>query len=75
MSSFLHLAVQPSIRRRAIRVALIVGSVFFAINYGDKLIAGTLTGLDVFKAMISYCVPYCVSTYSSVQALRDRDAV
>ncbi len=74
MNKFLHLAMQPSIKRRAIRVALVVGSVFFMINYADKLIAGTLTQPEIFKALVSYCVPYCVSTYSSVLAIMERES-
>ena len=74
MSDFLQLAFLPSIRRRAVRVALVVGSIFFLINYGDKLIAGTLTFAEVIKAMISYCVPYCVATWSSGMAIQERDS-
>jgi len=74
MSDFLQLALLPSIRRRAFRVALVVGSIFFLINYGDKLIAGTLTFGEVIKALVSYCVPYCVSTWSSVMAIQERDS-
>ncbi|GAB5435725.1 MAG: hypothetical protein FalmKO_08500 [Falsiruegeria mediterranea] len=48
---------------------------FFTINYADKLLAGTLTHSELIKAMVSYCVPFCVSTYSSVLAIMERDSV
>ncbi|WP_181893227.1 nitrate/nitrite transporter NrtS [Falsiruegeria mediterranea] len=75
MKTFLHVARQPSVRNRALRVALVVGTVFFTINYADKLLAGTLTHSELIKAMVSYCVPFCVSTYSSVLAIMERDSV
>ena len=69
---FLHMAATPAIRRRAFRVALVVGTVFGTLNYGDKLLGGTMTSTDGIKALASYCIPYCVSTYSSVLALMER---
>ncbi len=60
-----------SVRRRATKVALIVGTLFAIINYADRAMFGTLVISDVFKAIISYGVPYCVSTYSAVMAGRD----
>ncbi|WP_170605517.1 nitrate/nitrite transporter NrtS [Ruegeria arenilitoris] len=74
MAKFLNLAIQPSVMRRAGRIALIIGSVFFLINYADKLIAGTITRPEIIKAMVSYCVPYCVSTYSSVMAVIESES-
>ncbi len=75
MKTFLQIARQPSVRNRALRVAMVVGTVFFTINYADKLLAGTLTNAELVKAMISYCVPFCVSTYSSALAILERDSV
>lgn len=69
-SGFLALAFEPGIVRRAIKVALIVGTIIGAINYGDKLLAGSITARDMVKIVLTYLVPYCVSTWSAVQALR-----
>lgn len=59
----------PTVRRRALRMALVVGSVLVAINYGDRLLAGSLGGRDLLKIALTYCVPFCVSAYSSALAL------
>lgn len=53
----------------AIRVALVVGTLLIAINYGDKILAGSLTPADWIKMFLTYCVPYCVSSYSSAKAM------
>ncbi len=73
-SGFLALAFEPGIVRRAIKVALIVGTIIGAINYGDKLLAGSITVRDMVKIVLTYLVPYCVSTWSAVQALRAMEA-
>jgi hypothetical protein len=53
--------------------ALARGVVLLAlINYGDRLVAGVMSGRDWLKLVLTYAVPYGVATYSSVSALRDR---
>lgn len=49
-----------------------VGTVLVLINHGDKLAAGTLTLRDVCKIVVTYCVPFCVSTYAAASALASR---
>jgi hypothetical protein len=41
-----------------------------AINHGDAILAGTIDGNRLFKMALTVLVPYCVSTLSSVGALR-----
>ena len=48
---------------RAVKVAAIVGTILTAINQGDMILAGVTPPL--FKILLTYCVPYCVSTYSA----------
>lgn len=69
MKNWLQLAMRPDIVRRSRKVALIVGTILVAINYTDRLFAGNLVTLDYFKMVLTYCVPYCVSTYASVGAV------
>lgn len=66
-------ACEHQIVRRATRVALVVGTILVAINHGDRIWRGTLDTLAWAKIALTYCVPYCVSTYSAVSALRARD--
>lgn len=64
--TWLQVAALKPIRKRAFRVAIIVGIILMSINHGDKLLAGTLTNTDIFKIILTFFVPYSVSTYSSV---------
>ena len=70
MSDWLGLALRPDIVRRSLRVALVVGTVLTLINHGDHLLAGTLDAAALLKIALTYCVPYCVASWSAVQALR-----
>lgn len=67
---WLRLALRGDIVRRSLRVAAVVGSLLVAINYADRLLAGSVNGFDILKMTLTYCVPYCVSTYASVAAVR-----
>ena len=49
--------------QRALRVAAVVGTILIAINQGDKILAGEF--LPLWKLVLTYCVPYSVSTYSA----------
>lgn len=69
--SFWQMAFTPKVSARAARVALIVGTVLIAINHGDKILTGGMTTGAWVKCMLTYLVPYAVSTYSSVMALRE----
>ncbi len=68
--SFLAVALRPDIVRRALGYALGVGAILIAINHGDALWAGELSRGQLLKMLLTICVPYCVSTASSVGAIR-----
>lgn len=70
--SFWQIATEKSVTRRATRIALIVGIVIALINHGDRMIQGTMDAPAWFKCVLTFLVPYSVSTYSSVMAVRDR---
>jgi hypothetical protein len=57
---------------RAVRVALVVGTVLFAINQSDVVLAGHVTAAVVAKIALTYLVPFSVSTYSALAANRLR---
>ncbi|MBM3608541.1 MAG: hypothetical protein FJX29_08835 [Alphaproteobacteria bacterium] len=65
----LKLALSPSVVRRSLKVALIVGTLIGLINYFDKVATGTMTPGDWIKALVTYCVPFLVSTYAAVSAI------
>ena len=74
MSGWLRLATSRPVVRRAATVALVVGTVLVAINHGDALLRGDISFGRILRILLTICVPYCVSTYSSVGALRDRQS-
>ena len=57
-------AIAPSVLRRSLAAAVIVGTVLNLINQGDALLAGQR--LDLVKLALTYVVPYIVSTYGAV---------
>jgi len=57
-------AVSDGVPRRSCSVALIVGTILNLINQGDAMLAGM--PLDIAKLLLTYLVPYCVSTYGAV---------
>jgi hypothetical protein len=69
MKALISLALKKNIVVNAIKIALIVGTILIAINYGDKIVNGTLTQRDIWKMLLTYLVPYCVSSYSAAKAL------
>jgi len=71
MKLWLQTACRQEVVRRSRRVALLVGTILVLINYTDVLLAGTLTLHDGVKMLLTYMVPYCVSTYASVSIIRE----
>ena len=70
--SALEIATERSVMRRAVRIAAVVGLVLAAINHGDRILMGAMDGNAWFKCALTFLVPYCVSTYSSIMAVRER---
>jgi len=57
-------AVSDGVPRRSFFAALVVGTVLNLINQGDVLFGGA--PVNWFKIILTYCVPYAVSTYGAV---------
>jgi len=68
---FWRIALSREVVRRALRVSGIVGIVLAIINHGDRIMYMTIELDTVWRVLLTFCVPYCVSTYSSVLAVRD----
>ena len=64
-----HYARSPDVQRRALKMSAIIGTVLATINYADKLVGAGLSTSDLCKIALTYCVPFCVSTYSAATAL------
>lgn len=57
-------AISDGVPRRSFLIALVVGAVLNLINQGDALLAGK--PVDWLKILLTFAVPYCVSTYGAV---------
>jgi len=66
-------ARRPDIVSRSFRVSLIVGTILVGINHGDAIIDGRVGLNELLKIFLTYLVPYCVSTYSSVVIINNAD--
>ena len=55
---------------RALKIALVVGTILAVINHGDAILEASMTATAWVKVLLTFCVPYGVSWYSAVQAER-----
>ncbi|MDP3910007.1 MAG: nitrate/nitrite transporter NrtS [Gemmatimonadales bacterium] len=69
MSEWIRLAGSGPVVRRALKYAVVVGALLIAINHGDAIARGAIDGVSLWKMGLTVCVPYLVSTFSSVGAM------
>ena len=50
--------------KKAFITALVVGTILTLINHGDVILAGHMPPLT--KVALTYCVPFCVTTWGAV---------
>ena len=67
-----RLCCQPYNLRTTVALALVVGTVLFAINQLDVVIAGSASSATVAKILVTYLVPFLVSNYGIVHATQHR---
>ncbi|WDE14145.1 nitrate/nitrite transporter NrtS [Thalassomonas haliotis] len=68
-----HLATRAKVVKRSLKVALIVGTILVMINQLDIFLSGQLALGNYIQILLTYCVPYCVSTYASVDTMMNRE--
>jgi len=73
VTEWFRLACSPPIVRRALSYAIGVGSLLIAINHGDAILRGDVPFARLWRMALTVTVPYCVSTASSVSAMRERN--
>jgi hypothetical protein len=69
---FWRLAISDGVPRRAFFVALVVGTILNLINQGDALFGDG--AVNAWKLVLTYVVPYAVSTHGAVAARARRQA-
>ena len=60
---FLDLAFTDGTPKKAFLTACVVGSILTVINHGDTILSGHFPPL--WKVFLTYCVPFCVTTWGS----------
>jgi hypothetical protein len=70
MKEWLQLAFDKAVVRRALICVVVVGAVLITINHGDAIVSGEVTPGRLVQMALTLLVPYCVSTVSSVGAIR-----
>ncbi len=70
MKEWLGVATRRDVVSRALGYAIVVGAILISINHGDALVRGELGEARLLKMALTLMVPYCVSTSSSVGAIR-----
>ena len=72
MNEQLQIAIRPETVKRAARVALTIGTVLAVINHYDELLVGSLTTKVATQILLSYILPYLVSTHGQVVGKRTK---
>ena len=67
---FFALSTSGPVVMRAMKLSVIVGSILAVINHGPGIANASLSYGNVLQIALTYLVPYCVSTYSSVRAIQ-----
>ena len=57
--------------RRSLIASLVVGTALTALNQGDAILTGQLSGALVWKIPLTYCVPFLVATYGALSNSRN----
>lgn len=69
-ASWLTTAFQPAVVKRALGYLVVVGTILISINHGDAILRGDINSTRLIKTAPTLMVPYFVSTFSSVGAMR-----
>ena len=62
----------PAYLKRTVRIALIFGSILFAINHLDEVVLGHASASVWLKGALTYLVPFSVSNLGVLVASRRR---
>lgn len=68
--TFLSIAFNGEVWSVALKVAAVVGTILCLINHLPDFVQGTFGMVNMVQIALTYSVPFCVSTYSSVRAIR-----
>lgn len=64
------LVTRTDVVKRALKFAVVVGTILIIINHGAPILRGEWSIERIVSICLTYCVPYAVTTFASVQAIR-----
>ncbi|QZT38779.1 nitrate/nitrite transporter NrtS [Halosquirtibacter xylanolyticus] len=64
-----RLIISKQVVSTAIKLSIIVGTILGLINHGTDIVNNTLSSKQILQIMVTYLVPYSVSTYSSIKSI------
>ena len=67
---WVSLAFEKGVVRSSLKTSILVGTILVAINYGDAILNGAIGSGELIKIAMTYAVPYCVSTFATVNTHR-----
>ena len=73
MTKYINIALQPEVFSTALKISLLVGTILALINHSPAIFSLSLSKQNVFQIILTYLVPYGVSTYSSVKVILNND--
>ena len=74
MKEWLTIAMRREVVVRGLKASVIVGTILTAINQGDIILTGQFEASAAWKIPLTYLVPFCVSAYGGVGAIRQHEA-
>jgi len=66
--TWVSLALEKGVVRSSLKTSILVGTILVAINYGGAIVNGAIGSAELIKMVMTYAVPYCVSTFATVNA-------
>ena len=66
--SGLQMVFSDGTPKKAFLTALVVGTILTTINHGDNILVGLTPPL--WKVILTYCVPYCVTSWGAATGKR-----
>jgi len=73
LPALVRYALQPAVLKTSIKTALLVGTLLGVINHYEHLLNGTLTRAEWIQILITYCVPFLVSSYAAGRYALDQE--
>ena len=69
MPTYIKIALRPEVFTTAVKISLLVGTILALINHSPEIFSFSLSKKNIFQILLTYLVPYGVSTYSSVKLI------